>query len=1009
VHGRFQREPSPVEWIYAACQDWAPPLAIQVCVEGVGPLTCDALQEAVDRAAPACPGASLQWRAGRWVAGDVAPTVHDLSDEPGAVGALATFEALCAHPRVQRPLRTPCAEVLLWRGTETRLLFRVAHAAMDGQGCLQWVRQVFACLRGEAPTPHPDATTDWEVFQAQGRGRHAARPFSAPASLPVKGAFLAPPVVRRLSLPPGQPALVAKLAARLAQAAGRPWLRLMVPIDLRRHRPALRSCANLALPIFLDVAQGEPWLAIQGRLLRAMQANEELDAYATPGLRRLPAAVVGGLLWARGLASHATGRYLASALVSHVGKVPLSDLGAPAFEARRVCSLPVHTPFVPLSFVVLESDAGTEVTCSASLDAGQAAVLDALIAELGGPPGTLASPLVIEGAPSLVGSAGAAARFEGVWAAIARQCDAAPDAPAVLFQGRCIPYRELLAQVEALAAGCHRLGLEPGDRVAVVVDRHADALLSLLAALRLGAAFVPIDAAQPAGRIAKLVTESGARCCLVGSDAGRDALAPLVPCEVFTAEALKAARQGLAHAPPPREGPGDVVYVMYTSGSTSTPKGVPISQRNLVSYLGWAQDAYGVTPCTRFALVSSMAFDLAITAWLLPLVAGGSVAVMDAPFTPMGLRSFLADTEVNALKLTPSHLALIAREATEQLPAVQLVVVGGSQLFTSDAQAAVGCFGAGCNLFNEYGPTEATVGCVVHRFTGEEDGAVVPIGRPIAGMRLILRPTADAGVYELLLSGDGVAAGYTTDAPQAAAAFERLADGSLAYRTGDLVRQLPDGALAYWGRLGDALKVNGYRVDRGELEEALRGLPGVQGAHVALRVGGADRPDRLTAFVVLGATHSVGALRDALLAELPAYMVPHEFVRVEAIPLTANGKVDEAALRQAPRGVLAPAPAQVGWSEDEARVAAIWQRVLDLSERPAAQAHFFELGGDSLAFLRVLTALESLVGDAAPALQAAVQELLAQPTVADMAAVLKRVAAGAPAPSTAGQLTGGPS
>jgi amino acid adenylation domain-containing protein len=993
--------------MYAACQDWAPPLAIQICVEGVGPLTCDALQEAVDRAAPACPGASLQWRAGRWVAGDVAPTVHDLSDEPGAVGALATFEALCAHPRVQRPLRTPCAEVLLWRGTQTRLLFRVAHAAMDGQGCLQWVRQVFACLRGEAPTPHPDATTDWDVFQDQGRGRHALRPFSAPAPLPVKGQFLAPPVVRRLSLPPGQPALVARLAAGLMQATGEPWLRLMVPIDLRRHRPALRSCANLALPIYLDVARGEPWLAIQGRLLHAMQADEELDAYATPGLRRLPAAVVGGLLWARGLACHATGRYLASALLSHVGKLPLADVSAPSFEARHVCSLPVHTPFVPLSFVVLESDAGTEVTCSASLDAGQAAVLDALLAELGGPRGTPSAPLVIEGPPSLLGHFGAAAPFEGVWAAIARQCDAAPDAPAVLFQGRCIPYGELLSQVEALAAGCHRLGVQPGDRVAVVVDRNADTIRALLVALRLGAAFVPIDSAQPAGRIAKIVTESGARCCLVGSDAGRAALAPLLSCEVFTPEAMKAAGQG--HAPPPREAPGDLVYVMYTSGSTSTPKGVPISQRNLVSYLRWAKDAYDVTPGTRFALVSSLAFDLAITAWLLPLVAGGSVAVMDAPVTPFSLRHFLAETGVNALKLTPAHLALITGETTERLPGVHRVIVGGSQLFTRDAEAALRCFGEAAALYNEYGPTEATVGCVVHRFTGAEDGAVVPIGRPIAGMRLILRPAADAGMYELLLSGDGVATGYTTDAPQAAAAFERLSDGSLAYRTGDLVRQLPGGALAYWGRRGDALKVNGYRVDRGELEEALRGLPGVEAAHVALRAGGADRPDRLTAYLVLGAVHSVGALRDMLLTQLPAYMVPHAFVRVEAIPLTANGKVDEAALRQAPRDELAPAPAQGGWSEDEARVAAIWQRVLDLPERPAAQAHFFELGGDSLAFLRVLTALESLVGDAAPALHAAVQDLLAHPTVADMATVVKRVASGGPAPSTAGHRTGGPS
>jgi len=327
-------------------------------------------------------------------------------------------------------------------------------------------------------------------------------------------------------------------------------------------------------------------------------------------------------------------------------------------------------------------------------------------------------------------------------------------------------------------------------------------------------------------------------------------------------------------------------------------------------------------------------------------------------------------------------------------------VVGGSQLFVEDARKALQCFSEPCALYNEYGPTEATVGCVVHRFDpsdGAAGGGVVPIGGPIAGMRLVLRhaPGAGEGVRELLLSGDGVASGYTSAGDEANAAFERLPGGTLAYRTGDMVRVLASGELAFWGRRGDALKVNGYRVDRPELVEALRALPGVADAHVV--VASAGGADTLTAYVTCRDEAPVAELRPLLLGQLPPYMVPHRFLQVPAIPLTANGKVDEAALGQLPHAVLGRPRAAAPLSGAEQCVAEVWRQVLGLPDEPlGAQAHFFELGGDSLAFLRMLTAVEAFLDgeQGRAALAARLRELLEDPTLGRLAAIVEGLAPG---------------
>ena len=420
------------------------------------------------------------------------------------------------------------------------------------------------------------------------------------------------------------------------------------------------------------------------------------------------------------------------------------------------------------------------------------------------------------------------------------QAELDPDRTA-LRQGETeVTFAALRRQTGALTATLLERGVEPGDRVAILGRRSTLAVAAILAALRARAAYLPIDPAVPPTRLAHLLEDSGARLLLVGDEEGHGAL-PAGVAVLSIAEAIRAGAGG----PPERPGPelDDLAYLMYTSGSTGQPKGVLVGHDGLADYLGWASRRYVRGERLSFPLFTSLAFDLTVTSLFLPLITGGTLEIYPESGGPVDTALFdvLRADAVDFVKLTPSHLSLARRIGLEG-SRIRRMVVGGENLRADLAAAISTQLQDQVEIYNEYGPTEAVVGCVVHRFDPRVDTAgSVPIGAPAEHVEIEIlsaagQPVPEGVPGELWVSRYGLARGYHRRAGLTAERFRPHPRGpARRYRTGDRVRLVEGGKLEYLGRLDRQVKISGFRVEPGEVESALLELPGVEQCAVVAR------------------------------------------------------------------------------------------------------------------------------------------------------------------------------
>ena len=427
------------------------------------------------------------------------------------------------------------------------------------------------------------------------------------------------------------------------------------------------------------------------------------------------------------------------------------------------------------------------------------------------------------------------------------RADCDPDRVAVRQGKTSLTFAALREQSNALAATLLARGIEPGDRVAIAGRRSTLSVLAILGTLRARAAYVPIDPSMPPARLDYVLQDSGARIFLAGEGVSAVPARPGLTV-LSVAEAIHAG----VGARPDRPGPSldDLAYLMYTSGSTGRPKGVLIDHGGLADYLSWAERRYVGGERLTYPLFTSLAFDLTVTSLFLPLITGGTMEVYPEPDGPVdsALMDVAAANTADFIKLTPSHLSLLRRIGLER-SRVRRMVVGGEDLKTSLAAAVSAQLHGAIEIYNEYGPTEAVVGCVAHRYDPASDtGASVPIGVPADHVRVeilneALSPVPEGVPGELWVSRFGLARGYH-GAPELT--NERFTPhprrpGERWYRTGDRVRMTDPGTLEYLGRIDRQLKVSGFRVEPGEVEAALLALPEIeQCAVIASRRPAAD-------------------------------------------------------------------------------------------------------------------------------------------------------------------------
>ncbi|MFI8438008.1 amino acid adenylation domain-containing protein [Streptomyces sp. NPDC079020] len=540
-----------------------------------------------------------------------------------------------------------------------------------------------------------------------------------------------------------------------------------------------------------------------------------------------------------------------------------------------------------------------------------------------------------------------------------------PHAVAVRSGGQELTYAELNTRANRLAHHLISRGVGPEHLVGVRLPRSADLVVALLGVLKSGAAYVPMDSEAPDGRIAFIVEDTGLGLVLGEAAAPRGAAGE--PETTTVAAALAAAEAaGLPHHDPAADdrtaplSPQNLAYVIYTSGSTGRPKGVTVQHDTLMRYLDFACAEYpGLADGAL--LHSPVTFDLTVTALYGPLLLGGGLRVVPLDREPA---DGTPSVRPGFVKATPSHLPLLTALPGSLSPARELVV--GGEMLLGDVVEQWRRTHPGAAVINEYGPTEATVGCCTFRIGPQDPIApgATPIGLPTPGTALYvlderLVPVARGTAGELYIAGGQVARGYLARPGLTAERF--VADpfgGGRMYRTGDIARQRPDGILEYLGRTDDQVKIRGYRIELGEVTSVLGSRPGVRRAAVVAR---ADRTgDRYLAGYVVpedGALPDPAVLRADMARVLPAYMVPARIMALGALPLTANGKLDQAALPEPPAPYGTPDGPQdaVGaepGDEAETRMCALFAEILDV---PAVRPDddFFHRGGDSLRAARL--------------------------------------------------------
>ncbi|MEH0844482.1 amino acid adenylation domain-containing protein, partial [Micromonospora sp. CPCC 205711] len=576
---------------------------------------------------------------------------------------------------------------------------------------------------------------------------------------------------------------------------------------------------------------------------------------------------------------------------------------------------------------------------------------------------------------------------------VAAQAARTPEAEAVRHADRALSYRELDEAANRLARVLLRRGVTREERVAVCLPRTPELVVALLAVLKAGACYVPLDPAYPPARVAFMTADSGVRLVLTRSD-----LADRFPELAVPVDRLDPGGDGTD--PAVAATPADLAYLIYTSGSTGRPKGVAIEHRSASVLMHWARQTFDDAELGGMLAATSVCFDLSVFEIFGPLCWGGRVLLVDdvLALAAPGAADRLPVTLVNTVPSAMGEL-LTAGALPES---VRTVCLAGEPL-TAALADRVWSRPHVRRLCNLYGPSEDTTYSTWAEVP--PDSGDPPIGRPLPQTRAYVldpegQPVSPGDPGELHLAGAGLARGYLDRPEETRARFlpDPFRPGERMYRTGDRVRLRPDGQLAYLGRLDDQVKLRGYRIELGEVAARLAALPGVREATAAVREGPSGDP------LLVG--YLVGERRDDVRARLagvlPAPLVPATVVWLDRLPTLPNGKVDRSALPAPTLGAhtgphTGPLDGTLG------AVAAIWREVLGVPVT-GADSDFLALGGDSLLAVRCATRLAAATGrPVRPG------DLFAHPTVAGLAAHLDGLtAAPAPAGEPAGPAPAGP-
>ncbi len=537
------------------------------------------------------------------------------------------------------------------------------------------------------------------------------------------------------------------------------------------------------------------------------------------------------------------------------------------------------------------------------------------------------------------------------------QVNVNPDNVFILQKDKVYTYLEVFNKVVLFANYLQSIGVDENEIVAVMLDNSADLIIALLATYFRNACFLYIDPNLPIERKKIYIKDCQVNYIITESNF-LDSKINMSVCKIKEWVILDKIDLS-KHTNTTFEysyNSESVAYIIYTSGTTGNPKGVLIEQKAIMNYLIWAKNKYSNgNPCF-FPFFTSMSFDLSYTSVLLPIISGGSITIYPFNETSVSLKNIFNSLYLNNIKLTPSHLKMALKISEIQIyPVCKLnLIVGGEQLDSQIAGVFYNSYNGNVRIYNEYGPTETTIGSMIYEYKpsiGFEND-VVPIGSPIdkTNIKLLDRdfmPSLIGAKGELYITGNSLSRGYLSNPQLTDEKFvkNKKWGNNVFYKTGDLAKLISFDCIQFLGRIDQQVKISGYRIELSEIENHLQNYSNIQTALVITK--SVDEIVSLVAYYIESEPVVLEDLRDYLFARLPYYMLPHHYVKVNCIPITAHGKVD---IKMLPDPIVIKEKSQIEFTDPiQKKLAAIWSRILQVNEKIIGpDSSFFELGGQSL-------------------------------------------------------------
>jgi len=536
-----------------------------------------------------------------------------------------------------------------------------------------------------------------------------------------------------------------------------------------------------------------------------------------------------------------------------------------------------------------------------------------------------------------------------------------PSDVALEFEGKEFTFEELDARARLVASALRHKGVRKSDLIGIHLKRSPELVATILGIMKAGAAYLPLEHDTPAERIRYILEDSKSKFLISNLNPEMLIFDNGFSVEVSAFDSLIAL--GDSGDIEVENRATDLAYVIYTSGSTGTPKGVMINHESLSNYITWAGNRYTGSELCVFALYSSISFDLTITSIFTPLVTGNKIIIYGEDDTDVAIESVVKHNKADVVKLTPAHLKLLMKNGLlSATTKIKTFIVGGEAFDSRLAKEVDELTNGKIEIFNEYGPTEATVGCMIYQFNTADASKTVPIGKPIRGVQIYLldkylKPVPIQVQGEIYITGRCLAQGYLFRDELTAERFieSPCFPGLIMYKTGDIAKRLPDGNMVYIGRNDNQVKISGNRVELSEIEAQLVNFSGIGRAVVLVDV---ENNNSLNAYIQSDGserTFSDMALRNYLAERLPYFMIPKKFIPITVVPLTKNGKIDVVRLKKTDTA-LEFSEKKSPESTLEKIFIKIWEEVLKTTGLGTTD-NFFEQGGDSIKAVQISSKL----------------------------------------------------